>query len=176
MKKLIPFILCILLSGCMQNYVKVLPEDIETIHYTFFDNKTYEPNLENTLQDSMVETTIKEGTLYPANKKEADLIVRGSIIHYTEEELGLDGEEIPTSMKLEMTAAIELYRQGEYAPFAQYKELIADGYYSTDLRKEMMRTKKEAIKDACDNMARKALDKVLYGKKKKRLQKTKNAK
>jgi outer membrane lipopolysaccharide assembly protein LptE/RlpB len=90
---LISLSILIVCSGCGYHFAgrgSTLPPHIKTIAIPHFENKTYEPRLEDFITNLVVNEFHSDGRLKVAQKAEADALLTGRIISYEAVPLSID--------------------------------------------------------------------------------------
>lgn len=97
-KLLLLFLVSITLSGCFSYSFTgtSIPDDVNTVYIPFFANQSSSGvgNLSDRLNQALIDRFINETRLQLANSRaEADAVLEGSIVRYTNEAFSITGEQ-----------------------------------------------------------------------------------
>jgi len=110
---LLPLVI-LLLSGCgyrLQGRVDTLPGDVRYLYVELFSNKTYEPFLENSVTNEVVERFARHRQLEIVEEPvRAEAILGGRIVKYKNSALSYDRNDKTAEYRSRMTVRAELRR------------------------------------------------------------------
>lgn len=80
-----------LVAGCGYSFRSPVPAHLDTVYIPTFENETREFSLTQQLTEAVLDRFLNESRLrIAADEEDADLVVRGTIVDYTEEALSYD--------------------------------------------------------------------------------------
>jgi len=173
-----PFILIcvfILAGGCGYSTGSLLPARMKSIYVDNFKNKIdigrevtestryalYRPGLQNSLTSEVVDRFAFDGNLKIAKKEDADLILTGDLVNYTQEPLRYDRNDeveeyrirIVVNIKLADVAEDEvLWKETGFSGEATYKTM---GRFTT--------SEDTAREEALEDLARRIVERTIEG-------------
>lgn len=133
-------VLCGLLS-CGYHLVgvsSVLPEEIESVYITTFNNKTGQPELEQRLSGAVSNEFVARGRYrVAASEEEADAVLQGTIKSFNMSPMALDDRGRATDYQLTITLSVELLQKEVEEPVWKnpnftFRERYAVGTIATD--------------------------------------------
>jgi hypothetical protein len=132
---LLPF-LTAALSGCLYGFAGGgLPPSIKTVALLPFDNQTAEPTLTQEVATSVREALQSRLGLRPASERQADALVRGTIVRYDPDlPVQYQGQETGrtvdvTKREVQITVSVEIMDQKRGKPLWQRSSLLLKGEY-----------------------------------------------
>jgi TolB-like protein len=108
-----PAVLSILLLifmawGCAMQESRSIPPNIRSVAVFPFENKSYEPGLENVLTDEVIQQFLSDGQLNVVDKSKADVYVKGTISNYKRIPLIYNENDIVQQYKVRITINVRL--------------------------------------------------------------------
>lgn len=99
-------------AGCSPRpRTRSLPRHINTVHVPIFDSQAFVSGVEELAAQYTVDAFLRDGRVTPVNRGQADLILEGFLLRYTETTNNLSGDDFELSRE-----AVVLARVFAYAP------------------------------------------------------------
>ncbi len=118
--------------------------------------KTYFPLMENTIKNAVVDRYIFDGTLKVVKEDAADVILKGSVVHYRRDILRSSSGDDPEEYRVTVFVDLTLTDAKTGALIWEKKNFGGDStYYTTG---QYVKTESEAIQDAMTDLARRIVE------------------
>jgi hypothetical protein len=163
------------LVGCGYSTGSLLPSSLKTIYVDNFKNKIdigkevtenqrytlYRPGLENDVTNTIAERFVLDGNLKMANKDEADVILRGSVVDYRQEALRYDENDNVEEYRIKVTVDMELSDVVNNKILWQENGFIGESTYKTQGR--LATSEDVAREEAIEDLARRVVERTIEG-------------
>jgi len=114
MRRLFGLVALLLLSACgyrLAGDVMPLPQGIETLYVTLFENRTSAPYLHNDLSDELIRRLLRVPELYVQNQEDsADAVLSGKVLKYSIEVAAYDRIDAPQQYRAVVEVEAQLTR------------------------------------------------------------------
>lgn len=128
-------------TGCGYTTGSLLPSQYQTIYVAPFENKTdymnvesrklYVPGLETRVRSTVIDRYLFDGNLHVGGEETADLILKGKLISYDREELGLTMGEDVKEYRIRITVELALLDQVDKRILWQESSFSGEATYLT---------------------------------------------
>lgn len=166
MKKVIILFFILFLSACGYHLAGKgghIPDNIKSIGIPVFVNKTMEPIVEEEFTPLVIREFMKDSRIRVVDRREADLILDGSVTSYKESPLSFNEAQEALEYRITVTAHIKLTRQDSNSVLWE-KDVAKSSEYRVSSDVMETKTKKLlAIKQIALNLSEEVTDRVLWG-------------
>lgn len=165
----------VILVGCGYTTGSLLPPRLKSIYVDNFKNRIdigkevtesaqytlYRPGLENDITEAAVERFVFDGNLRIASKEDADLILRGSLVDYSQEALRYDGSDNVEEYRIRITVDIELVDVANDKLLWKEAGFAGESTYKTTGR--FAASEDTARDEAIEDLARRIVERTVEG-------------
>lgn len=174
-KSICCILLVSLMAGCGYTTGSLLPSHLKTIHVENFVNKIdisreqsdtesyeiYRPGLETDITKAIIDEFMFDGNLSIVGEKEADLILKGELINYTQEPLRYDEFDNVEEYRVLITVNMELEDTAAGEPMWEEKGFVGEVTY--DLIGATAKSEETARSDAVEDLAERVVERTTEG-------------
>lgn len=144
--------------------VRTLPGWVRGVYIPMFENQTAEPGLEEIATQLTQEEFLADGRVRIVQKRDADLILKGTIVNYQVITDSLSDEDIPDRSTVSIVAVIRLFDPLDpEVPLASLDEIVAGDSFRSDVRSSRYVIKPDANRDALKVLAREIVNRTITG-------------
>lgn len=154
-----------LLSGCESiQPVRTLPAWVRGMYIPMFENQTPEPGLEEIATQLTQEEFLADGRVRIVKKKDADLILKASIVDYQVYVDDLSDDAIASRSVITLLTDLKLYDPLDPdRPMANLGRIETISTFNSDARSSRYVTKPDAIRNALENLAQQIVAQTITG-------------
>ncbi|MCX8036709.1 MAG: LPS assembly lipoprotein LptE [Candidatus Sumerlaeia bacterium] len=137
--------------------VRILPTHINSIYIVTFENRSYEPGIEEKLTKLTQEEFLLDGRLTVTTRPNADAILAGKIQYYNVLSGRLGTDDFPLSSEIEVVADVSLYDPSDRKrekPLMTWQNIDARYSYVSDARRIIQMSAEDASEEALRSLAR----------------------
>jgi hypothetical protein len=160
----------VLCAGCGYTTGNLLPSNFRTISIEPFKNKVsylsenarglYIPLLEVRAHDAIVDGFQRDGHLKIANSGMGDLILKGDLISFDREEVGVDDNDNVTEYRVRITVSLML-EDPAMPEQPMWVESAFSGEATYHLTGPNAKSEAEALEDALTDLSRRVIERTL---------------
>jgi len=167
MKKIVFLSLVLaILSGCGYTSKTVLPRDIKTIYVDTVKNRipvnrvsTYEPGLEMSITNAIIERLEQDGNLKVVKREEADAVLEANLIAYEQEGVRFSRLESVQEYRLYIVLGIRLLEGKTGDVIWEEPQFSGDTeYFVSPVRSQ---ARGEATVEAINRLSRNVVDRIV---------------
>ncbi|MCA9401932.1 MAG: LptE family protein [Candidatus Omnitrophica bacterium] len=157
------------LSGCGYTTSSNLAGHLKTIHVETFKNKIkfsqedqrniYLPLLEVDVRNAVIDRYLFDGNLKIAERSQADLVLRGSLIGYQRDPLRYTDSDDVQEYRVRIIVSLELYDQVKQT--VMWSETGFAGEADYFVTGSQASTEESAVKDATIDLARRIVERTI---------------
>jgi len=153
-------------TGCQfTSRVRTLPEEIQTVYVPMFLNNTSQPGLEELATRATVEAFLADGRLDVASLKEADVVVQGLILEYSDRVSGVESDEFPQMNSISVKVLVKLFAPNDRLnPLNVYEPFTVSRSYISDARRMDLTIPEDAILNLMEAAGERVVLEVITGK------------
>lgn len=137
--------------------VRILPSHINSIYIVTFENRSYEPGIEEKLTRLTQEEFLLDGRLNVAVRPNADAILAGKIQKFNVLSGRFSTDDFPLSSEIEVVADVSLYDPSDRKrekPLMTWENIDARYSYVSDARRIIQKSTEDAYEEALRSLAR----------------------
>jgi hypothetical protein len=114
---------------------RTLPTWVREVYIPIFENRSYEPHIEELATRLTQEAFLADGRLGVVSRERADLIVRVEILGWESDTAATSGGRIATRDRIAVNASVRLYESAEDRdPIADLGTIVVRSQFVTDTR------------------------------------------
>lgn len=165
----------VILAGCGYSRGSLLPSHLKTIYVDNFKNKIdigrevtesnrymlYRPGLENDVTEAVVNRFVFDGNLRIADKEDANLILKGSLVDYRQEALRYDSDDNVEEYRIKIAVDIELLDVANNKTLWEEIGFIGESTYNTT--GQFATSEDNAREEAVEDLSRRIVERTIEG-------------
>ena len=151
-------------SGCGYTLSSVLPAHIKTLAVPVFANNTVEYGLSDDVTQALSDAFLREGRLRLVSERDADAILRGTVVSYKNQVFGYTRSERAT--QYEIVLVVKVVFRDTVKNRDVWKEdalTVRTTYNVAAVGSEPARTETEARKDVVQKLAEQVVSRTIQG-------------
>lgn len=150
-------VLLALAVACGYSTTSRTAKDIKTIHVSFFENKTSEPNLEISVTERIIQNLITDNTLRVVDENAADAILDGEIVEFKNQPFSFNPDLKAEEYHVVIRVVATLFNRRQNNAIWQNRSFQGDGSYFVE-KVENGRTLDDAIEESIKEITERILN------------------
>ncbi len=148
--------LCLFLGGCGYTLVgmgSALPDHIHTLAIPVLKNESSEPEIHRDLTNTLIQAFINDGRLKIAKERKADLLMRGTLNHYSLRPVAFDDNDVASEYVVELGIEVKVTDQVKNKKFLKQNLTTRWEYKSESSVINTETARLEALEEAYEELA-----------------------
>jgi hypothetical protein len=157
--------LLVSLAGCSYSPNPALfPPHLKTLAVPVFENRTTEPNLDQEVTQAVVNRFVANNRLRVVSEGEADLVVSGAVVGYTNSVFGFNAREQAQEYQVAVTVAVRVKdRVKNREMWADDRLVRTSNYFVVTTPGQQVQDQVTARQDAIDKIGEAVINKTVEG-------------
>jgi hypothetical protein len=157
--------LLVSLAGCSYSPNPALfPPHLKTLAVPVFENRTTEPNLDQEVTQAVVNRFVANNRLRVVSEGEADLVVSGAVVGYTNSVFGFNAREQAQEYQVAVTVAVRVKdRVKNREMWADDRLVRTSNYFVVTIPGQQVQDQVTARQDAIDKIGEAVINKTVEG-------------
>jgi outer membrane lipopolysaccharide assembly protein LptE/RlpB len=152
-------------GGCSYSPNPALfPPHLRTLAVPVFENRTTEPNLDQEVTEAVVRRFVANNRLRVVSESEADLVVTGAIVRYSNAVFGFNAREQAQEYQVAVTVSVTVHDRVKNREMWRDDNLVrTSNYFVVAVPGQQVQDQVSARADAIDKIAEAVINRTVEG-------------